>query len=86
MSSAIRLVSSALLLRIASLLPRVVGPIGPPTIPVPAAHSTAPYVCSLLLTADAILRLALVLSSLPLFHYGLRSGVPTTLYIWRLSL
>ena len=38
------------------------------------------------LTADAILRLALVLSSLPLFHYGLCCGVPTTLYIQRLSL
>ena len=38
------------------------------------------------LTADAILRLALVLSSLPLFHYGLRCGVLTTLYIQRLSL
>jgi len=39
-----------------------------------------------LLTADAILRLALALSSLPLFHYGLRCGVLTTLYIQRLSL
>jgi len=36
-SSAICLVSSALLLRIASLFPHVVGPNGPPTIPVPAA-------------------------------------------------
>jgi len=50
------------------------------------AHSTAHYVCFLLLTMDAILRFALVSSSLPLFLYGLRSGVPTTLYIQRLSL
>jgi len=85
-SSAIRLVGSALLLRIASLLPHVVGPVGPPTILVPAVHSTVHYVCFLLLTADAIPQLALVLSSLPLFHYGLHCGVLTTLYIQRLSL
>ena len=39
-----------------------------------------------LLTADAILRLALRSSSLPLFHYGLRCRVLTTLYIQCLSL
>jgi len=38
------------------------------------------------LTVDAILRLALVLSSLPLFHYGLRCRVLTTPYIQCLSL
>jgi len=86
LSSALHLVSSALLLQNTSLLLRVISPNGPPTIPVPAAHSTVHYVCSLLLAADAILRLALVLSSLPLFHYGLHCGVPTILYIQRLSL
>jgi len=37
-------------------------------------------------TVDTILRLAHRFSSLPLFHYGLRCGVLTTLYIQRLSL
>jgi len=40
----------------------------------------------MLLTVDAFLRLALHSSSLPLFHYGLRCRVLTTLYIQHLSL
>ena len=43
LSSAFRLVGSALLLWNASLLPCVVGPVGPPTIPVPAALTAAMY-------------------------------------------
>jgi len=38
------------------------------------------------LTVDAILQLALHSLSLPLFHYGLRCGVLTTLYIYTASL
>jgi len=85
-SSAIRLVGSALLLRMASLLPCVIGPIGPLTIPVPDHVCFSSLLRIAALTADAILRLALVFSSLPLFHYGLHCGVLTTLYIQRLSL
>ena len=46
-SSAFRLVGSALLLRNTSLLPRVVGPNGSPTIPVPCCVCFSSY-CALL--------------------------------------
>jgi len=49
-------------------------------------HMLLFLLCIAVLTVDAILRFALILSSLPLFHYGLRCRVLTTLYIQRLSL
>jgi len=49
LSSVFHLDGSALLLRNASLLPRVVGPNGPPTIPVPAVLYCG-HVCFLLRT------------------------------------